>query len=269
MTFNPDLRGLRAADIKKLWRLSMALAEATSLRGLIEVMQDKSLQFVPSDGIFYVKLGQAGGALPKEPACHNTTFGENIWRDYTEGGYYKQDPVAVIYSKPGLKNVPVRVNSVPDFYERALYRELLTKYDVHMQMAMRMEYPSSVRVLGLVQMTGARAYTPEDENMLGLLAPHLSRNFEYCELLETSRSAESQAGAVMTIARGARLSRRETEILWQVARGLSNKDTAERLYISEPTVKTHMTRIMRKTGARNRVELLASMLRPPDAGTPV
>lgn len=260
MGFHPDFRRLRAGDIKKLWRLAMALTEAASIRGVMEVFQDTNLRMVPCDGFMYFPLGRVGGPLPNKLSCHNLALGQNIWRDYAVEGYYKQCPVAVILSGPGLNNVPLRVNRMANFYETALYRELIKKYDVHTYLAMRMEYPGAVNILGLAQMAGARAYSPEDENILGILAPYLSRAFEYCNMLEAASNADPQAQTVINVSRRACLSRREIEILRQVARGLSNKETAERLYISELTVKTHMTRILRKTGARDRVELLAAML---------
>lgn len=50
------------------------------------------------------------------------------------------------------------------------------------------------------------------------------------------------------------LTRREEEILRLVAEGLSNKEVARRLDLQEKTVKHHMTSILQKLHARNRVE---------------
>ena len=50
------------------------------------------------------------------------------------------------------------------------------------------------------------------------------------------------------------LSLREQEILRLVAEGLSNKEIANRLYLSVQTIKVYLTRIFRKLGVRNRVE---------------
>ena len=50
------------------------------------------------------------------------------------------------------------------------------------------------------------------------------------------------------------LSYREERILELVARGLSNKEVAEKLTLSEKTVKHYMTAILRKLQVRNRVE---------------
>ena len=51
------------------------------------------------------------------------------------------------------------------------------------------------------------------------------------------------------------LSPREEDVLRHVAMGLRNAEIADRLSISEETVKTHLNRIFRKLGVRDRVEL--------------
>jgi DNA-binding NarL/FixJ family response regulator len=52
------------------------------------------------------------------------------------------------------------------------------------------------------------------------------------------------------------LSRREEEVMSQVADGLSNRDIAQKLRISEHTVKNYMFHIFDKLGVSNRVELV-------------
>jgi two-component system, NarL family, response regulator len=52
------------------------------------------------------------------------------------------------------------------------------------------------------------------------------------------------------------LSAREAEVVRYVARGLRNAEIAANLSISEETVKTHLNRIFRKLGVRDRVELV-------------
>ncbi|MGV9720663.1 response regulator [Nocardia beijingensis] len=51
------------------------------------------------------------------------------------------------------------------------------------------------------------------------------------------------------------LTPRETEVLALVADGLGNAEIAERLHLGITTVKTHITNLMSKTGASNRVQL--------------
>ncbi len=51
------------------------------------------------------------------------------------------------------------------------------------------------------------------------------------------------------------LTSREEQVLLRVAQGRTNSEIATDLHISPSTVKTHLASLMRKLGARNRVEL--------------
>ena len=52
------------------------------------------------------------------------------------------------------------------------------------------------------------------------------------------------------------LTQREEEVLTEVARGKTNAEIADALFISHSTVKTHVARLMTKLQARNRVEIV-------------
>lgn len=54
----------------------------------------------------------------------------------------------------------------------------------------------------------------------------------------------------------AELTEREHEVLLEVARGHSNAEIGETLFLAEATVKTHIGRILMKTGLRDRVQLV-------------
>ena len=49
------------------------------------------------------------------------------------------------------------------------------------------------------------------------------------------------------------LTAREREVLIAIGRGWSNSEISERMFISMPTVKTHVGRILSKTQSRDRV----------------
>lgn len=74
---------------------------------------------------------------------------------------------------------------------------------------------------------------------------------ELAQQVLTTMSAESRSSAHAL----SRLSERERQIAYYVARGMKNKDIGQELSISENTVKRHLQSIFTKTGAHDRLEL--------------
>jgi DNA-binding NarL/FixJ family response regulator len=81
----------------------------------------------------------------------------------------------------------------------------------------------------------------------GLLAPSVTRRL----IQEFARQPSSPAPPAAPLAT---LTQREREVLALVGAGLSNRELAARLYISEATVKTHIKRILMKLGLRDRIQ---------------
>ena len=81
-----------------------------------------------------------------------------------------------------------------------------------------------------------------------LLAPSVTRRLldRFAGTLPTADEDRAQAVASLTD--------REREILTLLASGFSNVELAKHLYLSEPTIKTHLTSIFRKLGVRGRVQ---------------
>jgi len=71
---------------------------------------------------------------------------------------------------------------------------------------------------------------------------------------EFTRLAGSQQPAAGSQPLVEPLSRRELEVLQQVATGASNKEIAAELFITEGTVKNHLTNILGKLGVRDRTQ---------------
>jgi DNA-binding CsgD family transcriptional regulator len=70
------------------------------------------------------------------------------------------------------------------------------------------------------------------------------------------------AGGQVPVLPEERLTLREREVAWLVLAGVSNASVAERLGMTEATVKTHLTRIYAKLGIRSRTELATRFRRP-------
>jgi DNA-binding NarL/FixJ family response regulator len=80
-----------------------------------------------------------------------------------------------------------------------------------------------------------------------LLAPSVTRR-----LLD--RFARSLPGREPAPAALSSLTEREVEVLRLLASGMSNAELAEHLFVSEATVKSHISNILRKLGVRDRVQ---------------
>ncbi|MFD5637772.1 LuxR C-terminal-related transcriptional regulator [Streptomyces sp. NPDC127077] len=70
--------------------------------------------------------------------------------------------------------------------------------------------------------------------------------------------ASRLVSAVRAPASAETLSAREREVLALVARGTSNREIARELFISEATVKTHLTHVYAKLGAKDRAAAVAT-----------
>ncbi|OIJ64790.1 response regulator [Streptomyces mangrovisoli] len=83
-----------------------------------------------------------------------------------------------------------------------------------------------------------------------LLAPAVTRRL----VADLVRRRRAEAATEATPDRLAVLTAREVETLRMLARGLSNAEIATTLFVSEHTVKTHVSNVLGKLGLRDRVQ---------------
>ncbi|MEU8684067.1 response regulator transcription factor [Streptomyces sp. NPDC048611] len=86
-------------------------------------------------------------------------------------------------------------------------------------------------------------------------------------LMHSLRGVDGDAAPAADALSG--LSPREREILGLVGEGLTNRQIARRLYLSEKTVKNHISRLLAKLGVERRIQaaVLAAHGPPPGGGT--
>ncbi|MET7513089.1 response regulator transcription factor [Streptomyces sp. NPDC005480] len=95
-------------------------------------------------------------------------------------------------------------------------------------------------------LSGIRAVATGD----AVVAPSLTRRLldAYVQHLPATNAPQGPDPRI------AALTDREREILTVIAQGWTNSEIAARLHLAESTVKTHVSRILAKTGARDRVQ---------------
>jgi DNA-binding NarL/FixJ family response regulator len=135
----------------------------------------------------------------------------------------------------------------------ALGRIKLDKPDLAVLMFSAYDHPAYIaRAVAL----GASGYLLKDCNRDELV--NAIRKAATGETLFTREDLRRMSGALTTPRLAADvevpLTRREGEVLQQLAKGLTNKEIAEVLHISYETVKEHVVHVIRKIGVRDRTQ---------------
>ena len=164
--------------------------------------------------------------------------------------------------KPGLKVVPVhKMNALDSAVLKGGEPELI---------CMELQLPDTLGMSG-VQMVRAShpdvplaVITANDAHDYEAASKHAGANAyiektepvnqvlgKLRELLITEEAAEDAAGSAPT-----KLSKRQKQLILMLDQGLSNRDIADKLSISEHTVKVHFWRLFRRLGVNSRTQAL-------------
>jgi two-component system, NarL family, nitrate/nitrite response regulator NarL len=123
------------------------------------------------------------------------------------------------------------------------------------------EDPSDVR---LALKSGAFGYVPKSaspKNILSALRLVLAGEIYIPPLVLNLAPALNDGSARTLPDAGERLTERQTEVLRQLCRGLSNKEISRALELSEKTTKSHITAIFKALGVVNRTQAAAAARR--------
>jgi DNA-binding NarL/FixJ family response regulator len=113
-------------------------------------------------------------------------------------------------------------------------------------------------VLWVTSLSPELAFQAMDMGIRGILRKTLPVEAQV-KCLERVRAGEMwfEKGLLYNLAapRSIELTRRETQLVSMLSQGLKNKEIATAMWISESAVKTHLTRLFRKVGVKDRFEL--------------
>ena len=181
--------------------------------------------------------------------------------------YMDENPCVAYFRRTG----DGRATKISDFLtQRELrglgyYDEYLRRVGLEHRMSVVIPKPPH-SVIALALGRGGRDFSERDRLLLDLLRPHLAQAHDNAVAL--ARIREDPEHQVVTKDR--HLSRdsfvrlgltgREAEVFAGVARGETNEEIADGLYLSPLTVKTHLQHVYRKLGVGSRTEALVRAL---------
>lgn len=172
------------------------------------------------------------------------------------------DPVTIRFlARPGESHV-VEVDEEYRSPGLLVVREFLRAYDVgHLMLhGWREMQDTSVSWMTVYRSPGETPFNTQDRALLEALVPHWVKARQICELThpassEQSAPAMASGGAVEGLPTPEKsLTDRQQETLLYLSMGMTYKQIAAHLGISDQTVKDHARHVYEKLGARNRTE---------------
>jgi DNA-binding NarL/FixJ family response regulator len=185
--------------------------------------------------------------LEIEPDLHVVGEASDGEQAVAQAAALQPDVVLMDVRMPGLDGIAAteRITADASCQARVV---MLTTFDMDEYVYEALHAGASGFLLKDVQpellVTGIRAVHSGES----LLAPTLTRRMieSFLARPRSRLMAAAQTASMLTI--------REQEVLRLMARGLTNAEIARKLYVSETTVKTHVSRVLMKLGLRDRVQ---------------
>lgn len=256
------LRQLSASTLRKAWRFAHALSETKNMDEVTEIVFNKMHSIVPHEtAVLYAQDPATYAPLPNGFFLKNIDGADENVRRYNEY-YFHISPVLPTVGNPRFSNIGFTESDVVGksaFLESEYYRDFFKPMGLLHTMVLNAEFGGKiVGNMSLHRPAGAKCYSEKEKAALTLIAPAISGALFGAAL--RAGFYDTPVPATLALLRQNGLSPREEEITGLILRGLSNKEIGQKLFISEKTVKTHINSILQKTGARNRVALISSLI---------
>ena len=193
--------------------------------------------------------------------------------------YFQKDPLKILAGAPGACRVsggPIpgrKVVSLFDlthhrsFLRSEYYNEFLRPQRIYRELGSFLSAGGGMcGYIGLFRTAGERDFSPTDIRLFNLLSNYVSLAMENLHLRFRvngrgfTTGGPGQERAERELGAGFGLSPREIQVVMLILEGLKNAQIAERLFISEVTVKKHVQHICAKLGVSTRTAVLRRAL---------
>ncbi|MBI4829438.1 MAG: helix-turn-helix transcriptional regulator [Nitrospinae bacterium] len=262
------LKRLPASTLRKAWRAAHAITESKSMEELAQTIFHELGALAPHDtAVIYAQDPLTLAPLPGAFFLKNIDGAGESVRRYSEY-YFNISPVLRTVGDPRYNNIGFSESDIvkqSEFLDSEYYVDFFKPMGLLHTMTLNTAFHGkTVGTIALHRPPGAKDYSDREKAALTLAAPVIAGAFF---------AAAMRGGLYHLPAAGAfgmlgpyRLSAREERVAGLILRGFSNNEIAGQLFISEKTVKAHITSILRKTGAKSRMKLIALLTSQPAPG---
>ncbi len=172
-------------------------------------------------------------------------------------GKYDHDPYFQYWDSFKRTSVFRDTDMMPESYRMntPMYRDIYAKQGVHY--ALRIYSAHEGRIIGNISCFRPKPqgdFSDNEVEIARVLAPHIAQKLAF--LLQQEPAKAFVADSVKAFDKY-RLTPKEREVVGMVLNDMTDGEIADALSISRATLKTHIYNIYRKTGVKNRVQLIA------------
>lgn len=165
------------------------------------------------------------------------------------------------------KNIVYRESDLFTNTERekmTFYHDFYVHHDIHYSVVLSLAFHETfLGVVSLYRSRNETDFSEKDLFILNQVKEHLAyRLFTMHEIEVSSVSASEKKIPAALKQVNCDLTNREIEVFLLVLKGFSNNDIAERLFISEHTVKKHLKNLYKKLHVKSRIQLMQFQAAP-------